>query len=96
MPLYDYRCDNCGDFEAWRKLAELKIPMVCPSCDETDVKRVFSPPNVHLNSGRFPVGSQSSSEPRLVKKPDREPSQPRNRVSKCNRPWMIGHAAERL
>ncbi|MEL6383348.1 MAG: zinc ribbon domain-containing protein [Cyanobacteria bacterium J06626_18] len=95
MPLYDYRCETCGDFEVWRKLVELKIPMVCPSCD-AGVKRIFSVPNVNLNSGYFPAASKPSSKPRLVKRKSREASQPKSQASKCNRPWMIGHAAERL
>ena len=95
MPLYDYRCDACGDFEVWRTLAELKIPMICPNC-EASVKRVFSAPNVNLNSGYFPAGSTSSSEPRIVKRKSQGKSQPKSQASKCNRPWMISHAAERL
>lgn len=94
MPLYDYRCQNCGDFEAWRKLADLDTPMVCPDCD-ADVQRLFSPPNINLNSGRFVTASKASQEPRLLKR-ERAGSQPKNQSSTCARPWMIGHATERL
>ena len=95
MPLYDYRCNDCGDFDAWRKLAELKLPMLCPSC-ESPAKRLFSPPNINLNSGRFPASRQSSKEPKVVTRKNRETSQAKNQSSNCSRPWMIGHAPERL
>lgn len=95
MPLYDYRCNDCGDFEAWRKLAELEIPMVCPQC-ESAAQRLFSPPNINLNSGSFSGGLLSKAEPRLVKRKTWENSQPRSQTASGSRPWMIGHAPERL
>ncbi|MBE9101833.1 FmdB family zinc ribbon protein [Vacuolonema iberomarrocanum] len=95
MPLYDYRCDSCGDFEVWRKLADLNIPMVCPTCHAT-VRRLFSPPNVNLNSGSFSTGDRASKEPRVVKRGTKEPSSSRAQSSTGSRPWMIGHAPDRL
>jgi putative FmdB family regulatory protein len=96
VPLYDYRCDRCGDFEAWRRLADLDTPMICPTCDST-VKRLFSPPNVNLNAGSFSaVGDRASQEPRLVKRDGREPLPSRVQRATGSRPWMIGHAPERL
>ncbi|WP_267939806.1 zinc ribbon domain-containing protein [Paraburkholderia flagellata] len=32
MPLYDYRCEACGVFEAMRKLAERDCPVPCSTC----------------------------------------------------------------
>ena len=95
MPLYDYRCFDCGDFEAWRKLAELDLPMTCPQCDST-VKRLFSPPNINLNSGSLPRSKSVSEEPRIVKRKTWETPQPTTQKSTSSRPWMIGHAPERL
>ena len=93
MPLYDYRCDTCGDFEAWRKMADLDIPLICPTCDLT-VKRLFSPPNINLNSGSLPTGDRAIKEPRVAKREAKEPSSARIQSSTGSRPWMIGHAPE--
>jgi putative FmdB family regulatory protein len=32
MPIYDFTCSRCGDFEANRRIAERDDAMSCPSC----------------------------------------------------------------
>lgn len=32
MPIYDYRCDTCGDFEAWGKMSDSSAPAQCAVC----------------------------------------------------------------
>ena len=32
MPLYDYKCDRCGPFEVWHKMAETGTPRACVEC----------------------------------------------------------------
>lgn len=91
MPLYEFSCDRCGEFEAWRRIADLTLPVLCPECEGT-AKRLFSPPNVNLNSGSLPGGS--SKEPRLVKRQG-EPAKPRYQGKSQGRPWMIGHTPPR-
>jgi putative FmdB family regulatory protein len=93
MPLYDYRCDSCGEFEAWRAIAELNEPMHCPSCQEV-AKRVFSPPNINLNVGSFSSQKGNAKEPTLIKR-DREPEKPKHQTAQSGRPWMISHAPPR-
>ena len=103
MPLYEYRCNPCGEFEAWRSMAEYNAPLNCPKCDLIATK-IFSAPNINLNSGSFSaiaplaVGNarSQSSEPRLVKREQKEPAKPRYQTSTSNRPWMVSHAPERL
>lgn len=95
MPLYEFKCKACGEFEAWRKIAEITTPMHCPTCSEVAV-RVFSPPSINLNQGSLSAIAPSSKEPRIVKRQEQEPSQPRYQGARGGRPWMIGHAPERL
>lgn len=97
MPLYEYRCDPCGEFEAWRSMAEYNTPMNCPNCDRTATK-IFSSPNINLNSGSLSAIARSqSSEPRLVKREQREPAKPRYQSStSSNRPWMVSHSPARF
>ena len=95
MPLYEYRCDTCGEFEALRSLSEYNAPMLCPQCDTVAVK-IFSAPNVNLNSGSLSaIAARNSAEPRLVKQKPTEPAKPRYQQVKSNRPWMISHAPSR-
>lgn len=62
MPLYEYRCDRCGEFEAWRAIAELDASMHCPTCQGV-AKRIFSPPNINLNVGSFQARKGEAKEP---------------------------------
>jgi putative FmdB family regulatory protein len=90
MPLYEFRCETCGPFEAWRTLAEAGTPMLCSTC-EAIAKRVFSPPSVNLNSGSLRLRGEMK-EPQVVKRSqDREPAAPRYSQHRQGRPWMISH-----
>ena len=90
LPLYEYSCETCGQFEAWRAIAEVSQPMHCPDC-EVVARRLFSPPAL-LSTG---LGSarRASSEPRLVQKSasDREPVKPKTQTKTRGRPWMLDH-----
>lgn len=85
MPLYEFRCETCGDFEKWRTLAEAGTPMLCPTCQRV-AKRVFSAPMVNLNSGSLP----KPKEPRLLKR-STESTTPKYSQQKNGRPWMVSH-----
>ncbi|MDV2990905.1 MAG: hypothetical protein N4J56_000559 [Chroococcidiopsis sp. SAG 2025] len=85
MPLYEFRCDDCGVFDEWRSLAECNNPANCPTCEEP-AKKVFAPPMLLSDSIRL----KQESEPKLVKR-DRELEQPRLRTHPNGRPWMINH-----
>jgi putative FmdB family regulatory protein len=87
MPLYEFRCDDCGIFEAFRAIAEYNQPANCPTCEQP-VKRIFSPPSAIL-SGSLRL-KKENSEPQLVQR-DRELKQPRVKDHRGGRPWMIGH-----
>ncbi|MBS7545827.1 FmdB family zinc ribbon protein [Ancylobacter oerskovii] len=32
MPVYEYLCDDCGDFTALRPMSEYQSPQPCPDC----------------------------------------------------------------
>ncbi|MBC7973292.1 MAG: zinc ribbon domain-containing protein, partial [Verrucomicrobia bacterium] len=41
MPLYEFRCSDCGIFDLWRVMAECSNPAHCPDCNQP-AQRVFS------------------------------------------------------
>jgi putative FmdB family regulatory protein len=43
MPLYDYRCSSCGDFRAFRPMAESSAAGVCPTCGEPSERLIATP-----------------------------------------------------
>ena len=51
MPIYEYRCPDCGhQFEAMQKFSDDPIT-VCPSCSAEHVKKLISAPAFHLKGG---------------------------------------------
>lgn len=43
MPLYEYRCEECGRaFELLRRFSEVDRDVKCPVCDSEDVQRQMS------------------------------------------------------
>lgn len=86
MPLYEFRCDECGVFDEWRTMAECSVPAYCPSCQQT-ARRIFSP--LAMLSGSLRL-KKESPEPQLVKR-DQEPERPQLKNHTGGRPWMIGH-----
>jgi putative FmdB family regulatory protein len=90
MPLYDFRCEDCGDFEQWLQMSETKNPMACPTCHQ-EAKRVFSPPSIML-SGQLRTSKSERSQPELVTRSlDRPPAPRKAKEHNHGRPWMISH-----
>lgn len=43
MPIYEYRCDECGaKFEKFVRLASRPVEAICPACNSRDVSKAFS------------------------------------------------------
>lgn len=43
MPLYDYRCRECGEFfERLRRMQDADRDLVCPKCHSEQVERMLS------------------------------------------------------
>lgn len=87
MPLYEFRCDDCGSFEQWRTMAECNDPAICPVC-QTVAKRIFSPPAVLSYPLRL---KQANSEPQLVKRSTEPQASHSYKSHVGGRPWMISH-----
>ena len=49
MPIYEYKCLECGKISEYFISANLKEKVVCKHCGSENVKKVFSPVTV-LNS----------------------------------------------
>jgi putative FmdB family regulatory protein len=86
MPLYEFRCNECGVFDVWRSMSESSTPAHCPECTKPG-QRIFSP--VMTLSRTISIKKQSS-EPKLIER-DREPTTPRVQYHSGTRPWMVGH-----
>ncbi|WP_373539808.1 FmdB family zinc ribbon protein [Chamaesiphon sp.] len=89
MPLYEFRCNDCGIFDEWRTMSESSSPAHCPDCQES-AKRIFSNVGIQLN-GALRLRKTANPEPQLVTKKDVDRSQHTRAKSHGGRPWMINH-----
>jgi putative FmdB family regulatory protein len=51
MPIYEYRCGNCGhELEAIQKMSD-PVLEACPGCGQDALKRLISAPSFRLKGG---------------------------------------------
>jgi putative FmdB family regulatory protein len=43
MPLYDYRCERCGEFRALGSIRTPGTPAACPRCGRASAKQLSAP-----------------------------------------------------
>jgi len=52
MPIYDYKCNDCGEtYDVFHKVREVVDDVVCPSCESKEHTRLLSAPNVSVSGG---------------------------------------------
>ncbi len=60
MPIYEYRCEDCGqEFELFQKITA-PAGGTCPSCGSTNVRRLISLSNFHLKGSGWYVTDYSA------------------------------------
>ena len=66
MPLYDYRCERCGDFREFRPMRESSESRVCPVCGALSERVIAAPflASAEPNSGMAPRPSHPTGFPR--------------------------------
>ena len=51
MPIYDYKCSNCGqEFELIQKFSD-KPKTKCPNCEKNTLRKLVSAPSFRLKGG---------------------------------------------
>lgn len=51
MPIYEYFCENCGDFSALRSMSERNEPCPCPRCGAESDRILLSAPMLATMDG---------------------------------------------
>ena len=91
MPIYAFRCEDCGDFEVVRPVAAAADPAPCPSCSD-EARRVFTPPGLQLLAQ--PMRRALDTEEKSAHEPD-VVTQKRGRhmphVHESSPPWVLSH-----
>jgi len=63
MPIYEYRCDDCGhEFDALQKLSDERLKD-CPACEAATLRRLVSAPSFRLKgAGWYETDFKSDKE----------------------------------
>ncbi len=69
MPIYTYRCENCGvQFERTQKFSDPPLTR-CPECNKKSLRKVYTPVGIvfkgsgfYATDHRSPSGARSSGE----------------------------------
>ena len=69
MPIYTYRCENCGvQFERTQKFSETPLTR-CPECNKKSLRKVYTPVGIvfkgsgfYATDHRSPSGNRSHAE----------------------------------
>jgi putative FmdB family regulatory protein len=58
MPIYDYKCNDCGTaYDIYHKVREVTEDVVCPSCGSAKRTRLISAPTFSMGGKRADVPS---------------------------------------
>ncbi|MFA6903209.1 MAG: zinc ribbon domain-containing protein [Gallionellaceae bacterium] len=71
MPIYDYRCDTCGDFEAWGKMSASSAPAQCTICGANSGRIITAPSLAILGSNQriaHERNEKSAHEPKTTRR----------------------------
>lgn len=70
MPLYEYECPVCGDFETLRPMAESASPCPCPACGASSMRVILSAPGLATMSANtrkaIGINERSSHAPQTL------------------------------
>lgn len=71
MPIYEYQCEQCGQFSVLRKMSESSLPCTCEYCGE-QAPRIITAPNLALMDGgersAYARNEKSAHEPRQARR----------------------------
>jgi putative FmdB family regulatory protein len=61
MPIYDYRCNDCGTtYDIFHKVREVAEDVVCPSCNSVHHTRLIGAPSFSM-SGKGSAAAETPS-----------------------------------
>lgn len=68
MPVYDFTCENCGDFRELRTINERNDPTTCPTCSRVGRRLILAPNLALMNPIKrkaTAINEKSRHEPRV-------------------------------
>jgi putative FmdB family regulatory protein len=91
VPIYAFRCADCGSFDLQRPMAEAGLPAPCPACG-APAERVFTPPGLALlpapTRRALALEEKSAHEPEVV---SAKRGRPMRHGHEPAPPWVLAH-----
>lgn len=78
MPIYDYKCSNCGhQFELIQKFSDQPAE-ICPQCSEKSIQKLVSAPSFRLKGGGwYETDFKTGAKKNIVDAKDDKASKPK-------------------
>ena len=78
MPIYDYKCSNCGhQFELIQKFSDQPAE-ICPQCTQKSVQKLVSAPSFRLKGGGwYETDFKTGTKKNIVDAKDDKASKPK-------------------
>ena len=74
MPVYTYRCENCGvQFERTQKFTDNPLTW-CPECGKTTLRKVYTPVGIVFKGSGFYKTDSRKSDSKSEKKSETKPA----------------------
>ena len=84
MPIYDYKCSNCGhQVEIIQKISDKPIK-ICPKCGKSNLKKLISAPSFRLKGGGWYETDFKTGKKRNLLSSESEKSNKTQETSKTN------------
>ncbi|MEM9710291.1 MAG: zinc ribbon domain-containing protein [Pseudomonadota bacterium] len=105
MPIYDYKCDECGTFQDAAPISRFSEPCDCPSCGAASPRALTIPQLSTVSAGArqaHAINERSADAPKRAKANGLRPSGPKiksraltardgSKSLPSTRPWMLSH-----
>lgn len=68
MPLYDYNCEDCGEFCCFKTMEQRNEPTTCPLCSKLSIRLILAPNLAMMNPiarKASAINEKSRHEPRV-------------------------------
>ena len=84
MPIYDYKCSNCGhQVEIIQKISDKPLK-ICPKCGKSNLKKLISAPSFRLKGGGWYETDFKTGQRRNLVSSESEKSNKTKETSKTN------------
>ena len=84
MPIYDYKCSQCGhEIEVIQKISD-KLKTICPKCNTKSLKKLISAPSFSLKGGGWYETDFKTGKKKNISSKESSKSEKSKETSKTN------------